>query len=77
MSDAPPSPRRMKDRVVAMLVGQALDDLEAEHIDIATALRLVAELAWVEAYRVGLNARDFPKAPTEPPRGHTLERCES
>ncbi len=30
------------------LVTQAVDDLEAEHVDLPTTLRLVAEIAWRE-----------------------------
>jgi hypothetical protein len=53
--------------VVAMLVGQALDDLEARNIDTVTAFRLVAERAWVEGHRAGLNAVGFPEPSPEPP----------
>jgi hypothetical protein len=37
MSDTAP-----RDRVVALLVGQALDGVESERVDVATAFRLVA-----------------------------------
>jgi hypothetical protein len=67
MSDTTPWPRRERDRVVAMLVGQALDDIEARNIDIATAFRLVAERAWAEGHRTGLNASGFPEPSPEPP----------
>jgi hypothetical protein len=31
---------------IETMVGQALDDLEAERVDLPTALRLVAKVAW-------------------------------
>jgi hypothetical protein len=67
MSDTTQWPRREKDRVVATLVGQALDDIKARNIDIATAFRLVAERAWAEGHRAGLNAGGFPEPSPEPP----------
>jgi hypothetical protein len=73
MSDTASWPRRESERVVAMLVSQALDDIEAENIDVATAFRLVAERAWTEGHRAGLTAGGFP----EPPTGHPTERYES
>jgi hypothetical protein len=46
---------------VETIVVQALDDLEAERIDVATALRLVATIAW----RQGLLAAE--RSPAELP----------
>jgi hypothetical protein len=68
MSDLASSAGRERNRVVAMLVSQALDDLEAERIDAATAFRLVAERAWAEGHRAGLHAGSF----VEPPPASTL-----
>jgi hypothetical protein len=72
MSDAATSPARERRRVVAMLVGHALDDLESERIDIDTALLLVAGRAWVESYRAGLYAGGCPEPSARPP---PRERC--
>jgi hypothetical protein len=72
MSDAATSPGRESHRVVAMLVGHALDDLESERIDIDTAFRLVAERAWAEGYGVGLCAGGCPEPSARPP---PRERC--
>jgi hypothetical protein len=47
-----------------MLVGQALDDIEAQNIDLATTFQLVAERAWAEGHRAGRNAGGFPESPT-------------
>jgi hypothetical protein len=44
-----------------MLVGQAFDDSEAQNIDLVTAFRLVAERAWAEGHRAGLNAGGLPE----------------
>jgi hypothetical protein len=67
MSDTTPWPHREKDRVVAMLVRQALDDIEARNIDLATAFRLVAERSRDEGHRAGLNASGFPEPSPAPP----------
>ena len=67
MSDTSSWLSRERDRVVAMLVGQALDDVESERIDVATAVRLVAGRAWTEGYRAGSHAVDFLEPPREPP----------
>jgi hypothetical protein len=56
--------------VVALLVGQALDDVESERIDVATAFRLVAVRAWTEGYRAGTHTGDFLEPPPEPPTGN-------
>jgi hypothetical protein len=46
-----PQPGDMSmDRAVEALVANALDDLEQEFVDVATALRLVARLAWSFGY---------------------------
>jgi hypothetical protein len=67
MSDAASWLSRERDRVVAMLVGQALDDVESERIDVATAIRLAAGRAWTEGYRAGSHAVDFVEPPRELP----------
>jgi hypothetical protein len=67
MSDTASSAGGERDRMIAMLVGQALDDLESEHIDAATAFRLVAERAWAEGHRAGLNAGGVLEPTPEPP----------
>jgi hypothetical protein len=66
MSDLASAAGRERDPVVSMLVGQALDDLESERIDAATAFRLVAERAWTEGHRAGLNAGGFLQPPPAP-----------
>jgi hypothetical protein len=63
MSDLASSAGRERERVVAMLVSQALDDLESERLDAATAFRLVAERAWAEGHRAGLHAGSFAQPP--------------
>jgi len=68
MSDLASSAGRERDRVVAVLVSQALDDLESERIDAATAFRLVAERAWSEGHRAGLHAGSFAQPPPAPTR---------
>jgi hypothetical protein len=35
--------------IVAALVANALDDIETERLDVAAALRMVAEAVWCEA----------------------------
>ena len=40
--------------IVVALVNQALDDLEVERLEVADALRLVAEHAWAAGYQAGL-----------------------
>jgi hypothetical protein len=67
MSDSASPAGRERARVISMLVGQALDDLESENIDAATAFRLVAERAWAEGHRAGLNAGGVPEPRPEPP----------
>jgi hypothetical protein len=67
MSDTAAWLSRERDRVVIMLVGQALDDVESERIDVATAIRLVAGRAWTEGYRAGSHAGDFIEPPRDPP----------
>ena len=37
-------------QLVPDLVGQALDDLDAGRLDVGSALRLVAEIAWQRGY---------------------------
>lgn len=49
--------------MVAMLVGQALDDLESERIDLAAALLLVAHHAWAAGHQTGLSAGGPPEPP--------------
>ena len=43
-----PGPLSAWARFRETLVTQAVDDLEAEHVDLPTTLRLVAEIAWRE-----------------------------
>jgi hypothetical protein len=43
---------------VTVLVGQALDDLEAKRVDIESALRILANAAWVEGHREGRGAHE-------------------
>lgn len=40
--------------IIVALVNQALDDLEVERLEVADALRLVAEHAWAAGYHAGL-----------------------
>ncbi|HEY2206866.1 MAG TPA: hypothetical protein VGH99_20590 [Pseudonocardia sp.] len=40
-------------RWIDIIVGQTLDDLEAERIDVPAALRLVATLAWRDGHELG------------------------
>ncbi|HEY2204012.1 MAG TPA: hypothetical protein VGH99_06000 [Pseudonocardia sp.] len=35
------------------LVAQALDDLEEERVDVETALRVIARVAWEAGWRAG------------------------
>jgi hypothetical protein len=56
VSDTQTSSERHRARAVVALVNAALDDIEAERLDIANALRLVAEQAWVGGERVALRA---------------------
>lgn len=44
-------PESTRDVVIAMIVAHALDDLEAEHVDLPTALTLTAQAGWREAER--------------------------
>jgi hypothetical protein len=41
----------VRDVVIAMIVAHALDDLEAEHVDLPTVLTLTALAGWREAER--------------------------
>jgi hypothetical protein len=50
-----------------MLVGQALDDLESERLDLATAFQLVVNRAWSEGHQTGLRAGGYPEQPTRAP----------
>lgn len=70
MSDASTSPSERGHRAVALLVGQALDDLESERIDLATALQLVVERAWSEGHRAGLAAVGPPEPHFRPLPSH-------
>ncbi len=36
--------------VLTLLVGQALDDIDAGRFDVEAALRMVAEIAWKHGY---------------------------
>jgi hypothetical protein len=56
MLETPPLPGSdPQDRIVQVLVGLALDDLEYGHLDVETALRFVANRAWDEGHREGAN----------------------
>lgn len=52
----------VRDVVIAMIVAHALDDLEAEHVDLPTALTLTALAGWQEAERSAGRAFSFPLA---------------
>jgi hypothetical protein len=41
----------MDEHAGAILVGQALDDIEAGRLELSTALRLLADYAWSAGYR--------------------------
>ncbi|HEY2192768.1 MAG TPA: hypothetical protein VGH76_10780 [Actinomycetospora sp.] len=45
-----PSADRPPERLIEVLVAQALDDLDEHRLDVATALDVVARLAWAAAY---------------------------
>jgi hypothetical protein len=54
MLQTPPLPGSdRQDQMVQVLVGLALDDLECGQLDAESALRLVANRAWVEGHREG------------------------
>jgi hypothetical protein len=46
-----------RDRDIAGLVAQALDDLETGQLDVEAVLGLVAQLAWDAGYRAGTEDR--------------------
>jgi hypothetical protein len=45
------APDTLRDVVIAMIVAHALDDIEAEHVDLPTVLTLTALAGWREAER--------------------------
>lgn len=47
---AAPAGRSVAEDVVAVLVGQALDDMAAERVDVAGALALVGTIAWRQGH---------------------------
>lgn len=49
-----------KRQCVGLLVGHALDDLEAERIGIVEVLQLVAEQAWMDGMRQALGDQPRP-----------------
>lgn len=55
-----------RDVVVAVIVAQALDDLEAGHLDLPTVLTLTALAGWREAERSA--GRPLISAQPPPPR---------
>ncbi|MBA2322747.1 MAG: hypothetical protein H0V92_01570 [Pseudonocardiales bacterium] len=60
------------DLVIAMIVKHALDDLEAQHVDLPTVLTLTALAGWRESDRAAgrpcrtLSSPDSPRS-AEPP----------
>jgi hypothetical protein len=58
MSAEASQPSSEHDRVVGLLVGLALDDLECGNLDVETALRFVAHRAWLAGLREAQNTSD-------------------
>jgi hypothetical protein len=50
----------LKHSMIAILVEQALDDVDASNLDLRAALQLIAKIAWQEGY----DAREPAEAPT-------------
>jgi hypothetical protein len=62
-------PDTVRDVVIAMIVAHALDDLEAERVDLPTVLTLTALAGWREAERsAGRPVSPAGPAGPQPPR---------
>ena len=55
----PPDTRNMDEYAGAILVGQALDDIEAGRLELSAALSLLADYAWSAGYRACRDQHDL------------------
>jgi hypothetical protein len=58
----PEDPGDDPDRVVEILVAQALDDLDERRVDVPAALRVIAHAAWLAGVRRGRELSATPDA---------------
>ncbi len=65
MDDAADYRASGRDSVIALIVDHALDDLEADRIDLPTALTLTALAAWQECERAGHGRASGPFSPRD------------
>ncbi|MCU1653713.1 MAG: hypothetical protein JWQ60_4862 [Pseudonocardia sp.] len=65
----------LKYSTIAILVEQALDDVDAAHLDLRATLQLLAEIAWQEGYDASeASGGHQPVTPTGPTRRHLPNR---